>query len=158
MTTISDRATGPARRKIFPLGGGEMNLALNTATTILPVDDVARAHSFYTEKLGLPRRGMTEDGSELLGADGGPMLQLKPVSDGKHSEHTALSFEVRDIERVVQDMEARGVRFQDYDLPNLRTENHICTTDSEKCAWFMDTEHNILCVHETLGAQADYQL
>jgi catechol 2,3-dioxygenase-like lactoylglutathione lyase family enzyme len=135
-----------------------MNLALNTATTILPVDDVARAHSFYTEKLGLPLRGMTEDGSELLGADGGPTLQLKPVSDGKHSEHTALSFEVRDIERTVRDMEARGVRFQDYDLPNLRTENHICTTDSEKCAWFMDTEHNILCVHETLRAQPDYQL
>lgn len=135
-----------------------MNLALNTATTILPVDDVARAHSFYTEKLGLPHRGMTEDGSDMLGADGGPMLQLKPVSDGTHSEHTALSFEVRDIERTVQDMEARGVRFQDYDLPNLRTENHICTTDSEKCAWFMDTEHNILCVHETLGTQADYQL
>jgi catechol 2,3-dioxygenase-like lactoylglutathione lyase family enzyme len=135
-----------------------MNLALNTATTILPVDDATRAHSFYTETLGLPLRGMAADGSELLGADGGPMLQLKPVSDGKHSEHTALSFEVRDIERTVQDMEARGVRFQDYDLPNLRTENHICTTDSEKCAWFMDTEHNILCVHETLQAEADYQL
>ncbi len=135
-----------------------MNLALNSATTILPVDDVARAHSFYTEKLGLPHRGMTEDGSDLLGSDGGPMLQLKPVSDGKHSEHTALSFEVRDIERTVRDMESRGIRFQDYDLPNLKTENHICTTDSEKCAWFMDTEHNILCVHETLGVQADYQL
>ena len=86
------------------------------------------------------------------------MLQLLPVSDGKHSDHTALSFEVRDIERIVQDMEAKGVRFQDYDLPNLKTENHICTTDSEKCAWFMDTEHNILCVHETLGTQMEYQL
>jgi hypothetical protein len=101
---------------------------------------------------------MTDDGSELFGDAGGPMLQLMPVSDGKHSEHTALSFEVTDIERIVKDMEARGVRFQDYDLPNLRTENHICTTDSEKCAWFMDTEHNILCVHETLGTQAEYQL
>ncbi|MDR6414974.1 VOC family protein [Pseudarthrobacter sulfonivorans] len=135
-----------------------MTLAMTTARTILPVDDAARAHNFYTEKLGLPHRGMTEDGSELLGSDGGPMLQLKPVSDGKHSEHTALSFEVRDIERIVQDMEAKGVRFQDYDLPNLKTENHICTTDSEKCAWFMDTEHNILCVHETLGGEPEYQL
>ena len=135
-----------------------MNLALSTATTDLPVDDAARARSFYTEKLGLPHHGMTDDGSELLGTDGGPMLQLLPVSDGKHSEHTALSFEVRDIERIVQDMEAKGVRFQDYDLPNLKTENHICTTDSEKCAWFMDTEHNILCVHETLGTQMEYQL
>lgn len=135
-----------------------MSLKMSTATTILPVDDAARAHSFYTEKLGLPHRGMTEDGSELLGTDGGPMLQLMPVSDGKHSEHTALSFEVSGIESVVRDMESRGVIFQDYDLPDLKTENHICTTDSEKCAWFMDTEHNILCVHEGLGTQAEYQL
>ena len=135
-----------------------MNLRMNTATTVLPVDDAARARRFYTEKLGLPHRGMTDDGSELLGSDGGPMLQLMPVSDGKHSEHTALSFEVTDIEKTVRDMEARGVAFQDYDLPNLKTENHICTTDSEKCAWFMDTEHNILCVHEKLGIQAEYEL
>ena len=135
-----------------------MTLKMSTATTILPVDDAARARSFYTGKLGLPHCGMTDDGSELLGTDGGPMLQLMPVSDGKHSEHTALSFEVTDIERTVRDMEAMGVRFQDYDLPNLRTENHICTTDSEKCAWFMDTEHNILCVHERLNGQPDYQV
>ncbi|MEE9094582.1 VOC family protein [Pseudarthrobacter phenanthrenivorans] len=131
---------------------------MNTATTILPVDDPARARSFYTEKLGLPHRGKTDDGSELLGTDGGPLLQLMPVSDGRHSEHTALSFEVTDIEETVRDMEARGVMFQDYDLPTLKTENHICTTESEKCAWFMDTEHNILCVHQNLGGQLEYQV
>ena len=53
---------------------------------------------------------------------------------------------------------AIGVTFQDYDLPDLKTENHICTTDSEKCAWFMDSEHNILCVHENITTVADYQL
>ena len=135
-----------------------MNLRMSTATTILPVADAARARSFYTEKLGLPHRGMTDDGSELLGTDGGPMLQLMPVSDGKHSDHTALSFEVTDIEETVRDMEARGVMFQDYDLPTLKTENHICTTESEKCAWFMDTEHNILCVHQNLAANPEYQV
>ncbi|MEO5315319.1 VOC family protein [Pseudarthrobacter sp. CC12] len=131
---------------------------MNAATTILPVDDAARARSFYTEKLGLPHRGMTDDGSELLGTDGGPLLQLMPVSDGRHSDHTALSFEVADIEAAVRDMEARGVMFQDYDLPTLKTENHICTTASEKCAWFMDTEHNILCVHQNLGSGPEYQV
>lgn len=135
-----------------------MTLRMNAATTILPVDDAARARSFYTEKLGLPHRGKTEDGSELLGADGGPLLQLMPVSDGRHSYHTALSFEVADIEATVRDMEARGVIFQDYDLPNLKTENHICTTGGEKCAWFMDTEHNILCVHQNLGGKLEYEV
>jgi len=137
-----------------------MTLVLNTATTVLPVDDKERARRFYAETLGLPHRGVSDDGSELFGTDGGPMLQLMPVTDGKHSEHTTLSFEVRDIERAVDEMESRGVRFQDYDRPDLKTgEHHICTTDSEKCAWFMDTENNILCVHESLGMQqAEYQL
>ncbi|UUL77284.1 VOC family protein [Pseudarthrobacter sp. Fe7] len=131
---------------------------MNTATTILPVDDAARARSFYTEKLGLPHRGMTDDGSELLGSDGGPMLQLMPVPDGRHSDHTALSFEVADIEESVRDLEARGVTFQDYDLPTLKTENHIRTTGSEKSAWFMDTEHNILCIHQNLRDKLEYQV
>jgi catechol 2,3-dioxygenase-like lactoylglutathione lyase family enzyme len=135
-----------------------MTLVLNRVTTVLPVDDAARARSFYADTLGLPHRGMAEDGSELFGTDGGPMLQLMPVKDGKHSEHTALSFEVNDIEQAVREMESKGVTFQDYDRPGLKTENHICTTESEKCAWFMDSENNILCVHENITSMADYQL
>ena len=135
-----------------------MTLVLNKATTVLPVDDAARARHFYADTLGLPHRGVADDGSDLFGSDGGPMLQLMPVRDGKHSDHTTLSFEVSEIEKTVQEMEAKGVTFQDYDLPDLKTENHICTTGSEKCAWFMDSEHNILCVHENISTAADYQL
>ena len=64
-----------------------MTLVLNTARTVLPVDDKERAR-VSTRKHGLPHRGVAEDGSELFGTDGGPMLQLMPVKDGKHSEHT----------------------------------------------------------------------
>lgn len=127
-----------------------MNLLLDKATTILPVDDAARAHSFYAETLGLRPHGMADDGSELFGQDGGPMLELMPVTDGVHSAHTALSFEVTGLEDLVGQMSTAGIEFLDYDLPELKTENHICTTDSQKCAWFMDSEHNILCVHELL--------
>jgi catechol 2,3-dioxygenase-like lactoylglutathione lyase family enzyme len=135
-----------------------MTLALNKATTVLPVDDAARARRFYADTLGLPHRGVTDDGSDLFGSDDGPRLQLMPVRDGKHSEHTSLSFEVSGIEKTVQEMESRGIQFQDYNLPDLKTENHICTTDSEKCAWFMDSEHNVLCVHENTTRQADYRI
>ena len=94
-----------------------MTLVLNKATTVLPVDDAERARHFYADTLGLPHRGVADDGSELFGSEGGPMLQLMPVKDGMHSEHTTLSFEVSEIERTVQEMEAKGVMFQDYDLP-----------------------------------------
>ncbi len=135
-----------------------MKFALDTATTVLPVDDAARARNFYAEKLGLQHRGMTWDGNDLFGTAGGHTLQLMPVQDGKHSEHTALSFEVHDIEHVMEEMAAQGIEFQDYDLPDMKTKNHIWTAPDEKSAWFMDTEHNILCIHESLGVQAEYQL
>jgi hypothetical protein len=40
------------------------------------------------------------------------------------------------------------VSFLDYDLPDLKTTNHVCVLGSEKAAWFADTEGNILCLHE----------
>ena len=135
-----------------------MTLVLNKATTVLPVDDVERARHFYADTLGLPHRGVADDGSELFGSEGGPMLQLMPVKDGRHSEHTTLSFEVSEIERTVREMEAKGVAFQDYDLPDLKTENHICTTDSEKCAWFMDSYNTALGVPDTHSTVGYYTL
>jgi hypothetical protein len=42
------------------------------------------------------------------------------------------------------------VVFEDYDLPDLKTVNHICVLGSEKAAWFKDTEGNFLCLHQDL--------
>jgi len=47
--------------------------------------------------------------------------------------------------------EARGVAFADYDFPGLKTVGHIATLASEKAAWFLDPEGNILCVHQELA-------
>lgn len=47
-----------------------------------------------------------------------------------------------------KDLEGRGVGFLDYDLPNLKTVDHVCVMGDEKAAWFADTEGNILCLHE----------
>jgi hypothetical protein len=59
-----------------------------------------------------------------------------------------LSFEVRHIEDDIRELEQAGVVFEDYDLPDLKTVNHICVLGSEKAAWFKDTEGNFLCLHE----------
>jgi len=45
----------------------------------------------------------------------------------------------------------RGVVFNDYDLPGLKTVNHVCVLGFEKAAWFGDTEGNILCLHEAIA-------
>ena len=67
------------------------------------------------------------------------------------STHTALSFRVADIATTIRDLKARGVEFADYDLPGLKTVEHVCVLGSEKAAWFNDPEGNILCLHEDIG-------
>ena len=51
----------------------------------------------------------------------------------------------------ISDLEARGVAFEDYDLPNLTTVNHVAVVGNERAAWFCDPEGNILCLHEVIN-------
>ncbi len=55
-----------------------------------------------------------------------------------------------DISAAIRALAARGVVFNDYDLPGFRTEGHVCVLGSEKAAWFPDPEGNLLCIHEDL--------
>ena len=125
-------------------------LARSHITTILPVVQVDRARRFYEDKLGLVPEGSHADGSFVLRNEDGEKVALIPRPDRQKSEYTALSFEVPDIEREISELERRGVTFEDYDLPGLKTVNHVFSTTEEKCAWFTDTEGNILCIHQEL--------
>lgn len=120
-------------------------------TTILPVKDMNRARAFYENKLGLKPVGLKPDGKFVYACGGGALVALFPKEGGTKADHTAISFQVSDIATVVDALEARGVLFEDYDLPGLKTVDHVCVLGSEKAAWFRDTEGNYLCVHEELA-------
>jgi hypothetical protein len=64
-----------------------------------------------------------------------------------------VSFRVEDIREAVTVLETRGVDFAEYDLPGLKTVDHVCVLGSEKAVWFSDPEGNLLCLHEDLGLQ-----
>jgi len=117
-------------------------------TTILPVKDMDRARAFYQDRLGLEPKGFAADGNFLFACGGEAHIALIPKPEGTRAEHTALSFEVRGIERVIDALKAKGVIFEDYDFPGLKTVEHVCVLGSDKAAWFKDSEGNILCVHE----------
>lgn len=125
-------------------------LAASSVTCMLPVKDLARARRFYEEGLGLEPLGAKPDGKFVYRC-GGTELALFPKPEGSKAEHTALSFKVERIEEAVAALEQRGVRFADYDLPGLKTVEHVCVLGSEKAAWFEDPEGNILCLHQELG-------
>jgi catechol 2,3-dioxygenase-like lactoylglutathione lyase family enzyme len=120
-------------------------------TTILPVIDMPRAREFYEQKLGLRAVGLKPDGKFVYVCAGGAILALFPKAGGTRADHTAVSFRVPDITAAIADLKAKGVVFEDYDLPGLHTVDHVCVLGAEKAAWFKDTEGNYLCIHEDLA-------
>lgn len=125
-----------------------MTLKHRTVAMMLPVTDVDRARTFYTESLGLDYTGTNDEGSAMFALEGGSMLVLLPRPDSRPSESTAMSFDVDDITTEIGELEGRGVRFEDYDLPELTTVDHVAVMGSEKAAWFKDPDGNVLCLHE----------
>ena len=128
-----------------------MSLTHRAVTMMLPVTDVDRASTFYTESLGLDYTGTNDEGSAMYALDGGATLLLLPRPDSRPSESTAMSFEVDDVASEISTLEERGVVFEDYDLPGLKTVDHVCVLGSEKAAWFKDPDGNVLCLHETMS-------
>ena len=119
-------------------------------TCMLPVKDMERARRFYDKSLGLHPVGGKPDGKFVYRC-GGAEIALFPKPEGTKADHTALSFRVADIRAAIRDLESRGVAFADYDFPGLKTVEHVCVLGSEKAAWFVDPEGNILCLHEDLA-------
>lgn len=121
-----------------------------SVTTMLPVRDLARARAFYEDCLGFRTGGLKPDG-KFVYAVGGTTLALFPKPKGTQADHTAISFRVPDIAASIKELQGRGVVFEDYDFPGLKTIDHVCVLGAEKAAWFKDTEGNYLCLHEDLA-------
>jgi len=129
-------------------------LTNKTILPILPVVDLARARAFYKKRLDLqPKPDSITNNGVVYQTDHGTKLEIDKRDRPTKAEHTALSFEVDDLEREVLDLERRGVRFEDYDLPGLKTEHHIAQIHGVLAAWFKDPDGNILCLHQQ-GARA----
>ena len=124
-------------------------LAISKATSMLPVVELSRARKFYEEALGLPRPEVRPNGSVHYEA-GGTRFALYPRQTPTRADHTALSFEVKDLAAEMKQLRARGVVFEEYDLPGLKTENGVCVLGAERAAWFKDPDGNILCLHQDL--------
>jgi len=119
-------------------------------TTMLPVKDLERARRFYEGSLGL-RPGELKPDGKFTYECGGTTLALFPKEGGTKADHTAVSFRVPDIAASIAELKKAGVVFENYDFPGLKTVEHVCVLGAEKAAWFLDTEGNILCLHEDLG-------
>jgi catechol 2,3-dioxygenase-like lactoylglutathione lyase family enzyme len=116
-----------------------------TATT-LPVENLERAKAFYTDKLGL-KTSTDVPGGAMLEAGEGQRIMLYQRERTK-ADHTVIGFEVENVEMEVKELRGRGIVFEEYDRPDLKTVDSIATLGTWKAAWFKDTEGNILSINE----------
>jgi predicted enzyme related to lactoylglutathione lyase len=127
-------------------------LSTALAATTLPAEDLKRARSFYEEQLGLETETRDDMPEGLFVRAGKGSLIFLYQRGRATAENTAVTFEVDDLEGTVSELRSRGVQFEEYDFPGLKTVNSIAARDADKAAWFKDSEGNILCAHETIAA------
>lgn len=112
---------------------------------IIPASDLERARRWYAEKLGLDEPREAPEGLYYDCGEGTRFL-LYPASGPASGQHTQGGWVVDDIDQVVADLKSRGVAFEEYDFPGLKTVDSIADLGGERGAWFKDSEGNTLTV------------
>jgi catechol 2,3-dioxygenase-like lactoylglutathione lyase family enzyme len=111
---------------------------------MIPATDMARARAFYADTLGFK---VVEENPEAIEFDsGGVRFGVYPTRAAAGSGATVASWEVQDLEAEMSDLRSRGVRFDEYDLPDFKTVNGIAEIEGFRGAWFKDPEGNVLSV------------
>jgi catechol 2,3-dioxygenase-like lactoylglutathione lyase family enzyme len=124
-------------------------------TAIVPVSNIEAAIEFYESALGLRlderRDDLPTNREAELSAGSGNLLLYESVGAGQ-SRHTVAGFRVDDLDSVVTAVRARGVTFEEYDLPDLKTVDGIASVGDVRAAWCKDPDGNILAI-ESLGSR-----
>jgi catechol 2,3-dioxygenase-like lactoylglutathione lyase family enzyme len=126
-----------------------MMLGASKAFSGFAVPDMEKAKEFYGKTLGLK---VSEDhGLLMLHLAGGNNVLIYPKPNHVAATFTVLNFPVDDVDLAVDELKKRGVRFEIYDLPGIKTdEKGIMRGNGPTIAWFKDPAGNILSVLEAL--------
>jgi catechol 2,3-dioxygenase-like lactoylglutathione lyase family enzyme len=126
-------------------------LERSSVSTRLPAKDLKRARQFYKDKLGL-EPAEARPGGLLYRCEHGSFALFESAG-ASSGTHTQMAFEVTDLRATVAELRARGVAFEEYDLPGLVTMGGVAEVDGnypskggrgELAAWFRDSEGNLI--------------
>jgi predicted enzyme related to lactoylglutathione lyase len=117
-------------------------------TANVPAADLERAKRFYEDMLGLTP--VSEDpGGYIYQTTGGTTFFLYLTDYAGQAGHTIAQWHVKDIAAEVDELKAKGVTFEHYDMPGVEWDGDIATIpDLGRAAWFTDSEGNIMCIDD----------
>jgi len=111
----------------------------------IPARDLARARNFYEQKLGFKPKQEVAGGVVYEFADRTACF-LYPTPNAGTSQASQAFWQVDDVEREVAELKARGVAFENYDMPGEKSASGVITAGGAKAAWFKDSEGNIMAI------------
>jgi catechol 2,3-dioxygenase-like lactoylglutathione lyase family enzyme len=123
---------------------------------VLPAQDGDRARTFYRDVLGLKLVSGPADDPMMFRAGSGTGLVVTEIPDRVPPDYPVVSFLVENIEQLVHELKAKGVRFEELDASSFQGLAGVTTDDITdfgpvKSAWFKDTEGNILALNEIVA-------
>lgn len=129
-------------------------MKLKTAMATVPVSDLGRANRFYEGTLGLSPVASSDDQQAGMAAyQFGDARLFVYLTQAKSGDATVASLWVEDLDSAMKELRGKGVNFEEYDLPGLKTENGVASWSDEqfgemRSAWFKDPDGNILAIGE----------
>jgi catechol 2,3-dioxygenase-like lactoylglutathione lyase family enzyme len=112
----------------------------------IPATDLARARRFYEGRLGL--EPTERNGGVVYEFARGTACFLYPTPNAGTSKASQAFWSVEDVDGLMRALKARGVVFEDYDMPGERSAEGAITAGGAKAAWFKDSEGNIMALIE----------
>jgi len=108
--------------------------------------DAQKARAFYGDALGF--RLLTDDDFALVFDANGTMLRVAKGRKSPPAPQTVLGWEVDDIQAAIRALVARGVTFEQWNLPFMKQDEHGVWTppNGDRVAWFKDPDGNVLSI------------
>ncbi len=107
----------------------------------IPAQEIARAKQFY-ERLDFQAELETPGG--VLFRSGETQFLVYPSRGAGTAQHTLMGWTVTDLESEIAELRGKGIVFEEYDMPGLKTVDAIFDAGPTRSAWFKDSEGNIL--------------
>jgi catechol 2,3-dioxygenase-like lactoylglutathione lyase family enzyme len=129
------------------MGSSMLESARVEATVTTAKLDLAR--TFYEGPLGLNPTGSHKPGVDVIYELGGG-TRLLVIEEPREltSPHSAAHFRVDDVAATVRELRARGIEFDEFDLPGLKTEGGVAAVGDRHFAWCRDPDNNVLGFHD----------
>ena len=120
-------------------------LNTNDAVATIAVKNIDVARNFYEGVLGLTPQPAAEQGVMSFRTGKTTVLVYTSQFAGTNRA-TAATWNVEDLDRVIEFLKSKGVAFEHYDMPGVTRKGDVHVTGRSRAAWFKDPDGNILAL------------